>query len=199
MLGDLEDTQVQTREEVDELHDKTTEKVKRWKASLIILAKANHHNTFMETCLKNKNPPKSMRLWCKPHIYHSNSDIEREWKDTLQTASLKLVGILVKHHARIIRKEKETMQQVMSSVNKTIQAITEPETKQLLLNTWSTMKKQATEEAKTLSESLRASRGKEASTQKDKTKRINNMNFVEISPGKQPPGRGSYASNGQIL
>ena len=139
MLGDLEDTQAQNKELEDELVDKITEKGKRCKASLIILAKANHHRNFMETCLKNKNPPKSMSLWCKSHIYHSNSDVEREWKDTLQTASLKLVSILVKHHARFIRKEKQTMQEVMSMVNTIIQAVTESETKQFLLRTWNTM------------------------------------------------------------
>ena len=50
----------------------------------------------------------------------------KEWKDTLQSVSLKLVSILVKHHARIIRKggEKQTMQ-VMSMVNTIIQAVTE--------------------------------------------------------------------------
>ena len=168
ILGDLEETQAQNKELEDQLLDKITEKGKRWKASLIILAKANHHKNFMETCLKNKNPPKSMSLWCKPHIYHSNSDTEREWKDTLQTASLKLVSILVKHHTRIIRKEKQTMQEVMSTVNTTIQAVTESETKQLLLHTWSSMKKQATEEAKTLSESLRASRESKLAPRKRK-------------------------------
>ena len=168
ILGDLEDTQAQNKEHEDELLDKITEKGKRWKAYLIILAKANHHKNFMETCLKNKNPPKSMSLWCKPHIYHSNSDVEREWKDTLQTASLKLVSILVRHHTRIIRKEKQTMQEAMLKVNTIIQAVTESETKQLLLHTWSTMKKQATEEAKTLSESLRASRESKLAPRKRK-------------------------------
>ena len=37
MLGDLEDTLVQTREHEDELLEKITQKGKRWKASLIII------------------------------------------------------------------------------------------------------------------------------------------------------------------
>ena len=152
----------------------------------------------METCLKNKIPPKSMSLWCKPHIYHSNSDVEREWKDTLQTASL--VSILVKHHTRIIRKEKQTMQEVMSMVNTIIQAVTESETKQFLLRTCNTMKKQATEEAKTLSESLRASRERKLAPRKRRSDHDETLDFpemrIEIYQKKQSaprqPDRSSY-------
>ena len=55
------------------------EKLKKVKSSLIILAKASHHRIFMETCLKEKNPPRNMRLWVEPHIYHSTKEVEKEW------------------------------------------------------------------------------------------------------------------------
>ena len=46
-------------------------KVKKLTSSLIILAKASHHRMFMEMCLSAKTPPRSMRLWVEPHIYHT--------------------------------------------------------------------------------------------------------------------------------
>ena len=53
------------------------EKSKKLKASLIILAKASHHRTFMETCLHAKIPPRNMCLWVEPHIYHATKELKR--------------------------------------------------------------------------------------------------------------------------
>ena len=66
------------------------DKYKKLKSSLIVLVKASHHRTFMETCLNAKSPPRNMRLWVEPHIYHSK-EVEKEWRETLTTASLKLL------------------------------------------------------------------------------------------------------------
>ena len=76
-------------------HTIIEEKAQKFKSSLIILAKASHHKTFMETCLQAKTPPRSMCLLVEPHIYHITKETEREWRDTLVTASLKL---LAKHY-----------------------------------------------------------------------------------------------------
>ena len=73
------------------------------------------------------------------------------------------------------------MQKVMSMVNTIIQEVTESETKQLLLRTWNSMKKQATEEAKMLSESLRASRENKLAPRKRKRSRHDEYrDFPEI-------------------
>lgn len=135
-----------------------TQRGKRLRASLIILAKANHHKNFMENCLKSRRPPKSMTLWCKPYIYHSNSQVEREWRDILQQGSLKLVSILIKHYAVLIISEKETIAQIKKTVNATIQTVTDQETKHQLIRQWKQITRQAIEEATTLSGSLRATR-----------------------------------------
>ena len=87
------------------------EKNKKLKASLIILAKASHHKTFMETCLHAKTPPRNMCLWVEPHIYHSTKEIEREWRDTLVIASLKLLGTLIKHYSKIVEEENKNWNQ----------------------------------------------------------------------------------------
>lgn len=47
--------------------------------------KASHHQTFMETCLNAKNPPRNVRLWVEPHIYHSSKEVEEEWREMLTT------------------------------------------------------------------------------------------------------------------
>ena len=87
------------------------EKFKKVKSSLIILAKASHHRTFMETYLKEKNPPRNMRLWVEPHIYHSTKEVEKEWRDTLTTSSLKLLATLIKHYTKTIEEEKQTLEE----------------------------------------------------------------------------------------
>ena len=92
------------------------DKYKKLKASLIVLAKASHHRTFMETCLNAKNPPRNMRLWVEPHIYHSSKEVEKEWKETLTTASLKLLASLIKHYTKIIDEQKQTLEGTLTDV-----------------------------------------------------------------------------------
>ena len=46
-----------------------------------------------------------MCLWVEPHIYHSTKELEQEWRDTLVTASLKLLRTLIKH-SKVIEEEK---------------------------------------------------------------------------------------------
>lgn len=52
-------------------------KAKKLKSSLI---KASHHRTFMEMemCLRTKCPPRNMRLWVEPHIYHTTKEADGE-------------------------------------------------------------------------------------------------------------------------
>ena len=91
--------------EMDELFE---DEAKRFKSCLIKIAKASHHRTFMETCLNAKSPPRNMRLWVEPHIYHSSKEVEKEWRETLTTASLKLLSTLIKHYTRVITTEKNS-------------------------------------------------------------------------------------------
>ena len=72
-------------------------KGKRLKSALIIIAKASHHKAFMEACLTRNTAPRNMALWVQPHIYHSNPQIERQWRDTLHRASLDLTRTLTQH------------------------------------------------------------------------------------------------------
>ena len=58
---------------------------KNLKATLIALAKASHHKTFMETCLTRNQPPKNVKPWIEPHIYRSNTTIERKWREFYTT------------------------------------------------------------------------------------------------------------------
>lgn len=89
---------------------------KKLKSSLIVLAKASHHRTFMETCLNAETPPRNMRVWVEPHIYHSSKEVEREWRETLTTASLKRLASLIKHYTKIIDEEKQTLEGTLKDV-----------------------------------------------------------------------------------
>ena len=65
-----------------------------------------------------------MRLWVEPHIYHSSKEVEREWREMLTTASLKLLASLIKHYTKVIDEEKQTLKGTLKDVttkNKTYQ------------------------------------------------------------------------------
>ena len=85
---------------------------KRLRAALTIIAKASHHKAFMETCLVRNSPPRNISLWVQPHIYHSNPDVEKQWKDTLHQASLDLTTTLIQHYTRVIKAEQETLEKI---------------------------------------------------------------------------------------
>ena len=85
---------------------------KRLKAALTILTKASHHKAFMETCLMRNSPPRNMSLWVQPHIYHTNLDIEKQWKDALHQASLNLTTTLIQHYTKVIKNEQETLEKI---------------------------------------------------------------------------------------
>lgn len=144
------------------------EKFKKVKSSLIILAKASHHRTFMETCLKGKNPPRNMRLWVEPHIYHSTREVEREWRDTLTTASLKLLATLIKHYTKVIEEEKQALEETLKEVTTKIKGTTNKEERDTYAKLWRELRQNAQDEAKKVSEDLKGTRHKKLIQRKRK-------------------------------
>ena len=71
-----------------------------------------------------------MRLWVEPHIYHSTKDVEREWRDTLITASLKLLATLIKHYNNCIIKEKETITMIITETSNKLKQTTDTPTRE---------------------------------------------------------------------
>ena len=65
-----------------------------------------------------------MRLWVEPHIYHSTREVEREWRDTLTTASLKLLATLIKHYTKVIEEEKQALEGTLKEVTTKIKETT---------------------------------------------------------------------------
>ena len=125
---------------------------KRLKAALIILAKSSHHKTFMETCMARHQPPKNMSLWVQPHIYHSNAQVEKHWRDTLHEAGLNLTSILIKHYASVIKAEQETIETIRKEV---IDYIKQANPREEAIQTWKTLSKQAETEARQLSNTVK--------------------------------------------
>ena len=130
---------------------------KNLKATLIALAKASHHKTFMETCLTRNQPPKNMKPWIEPHIYRSNTTIERKWRDILHNASLNLVSLLINHFGSIIREETLKLRALEEEMAKKISH------KQEETEIWATICQEAQEEATQLSTKLKESREKKLS------------------------------------
>lgn len=113
------------------------EKSKKLKASLIILGKASHHKTFMETCL---HAPRNMCLWVEPHIYYTTKEAEREWRDTLVTASLKLLGNLVKHYSKLITEEKHILESTLEEITIHLKGISDKPTRDAETQIWKELK-----------------------------------------------------------
>ena len=147
------------------------EKGKQLKASLIKLAKASHHKTFMEICLREKKPPRNMRLWVEPHIYHSTKGVEREWRDTLITASLKLLATLIKHYNNCIIKEKETITMIITETSNKLKQTTDTPTREAHITKWKKLREYAEIEAKTVSENLKEQREKKMNFRNKKRRR----------------------------
>lgn len=78
----------------------------------------------METCLNARSPPRNMRLWVKPHIYYTSKEVEKEWRDTLVTASLKLLATRIKYFMKVICTEKQTLDEIISQVTTELKLIT---------------------------------------------------------------------------
>ena len=171
MLRMLEDEEHASTSLSEQNHTNQTfleEKARKLKASLITLAKASHHKTFMETCLNARTPPKSMCLWVEPHIYHATREVEKEWKDTLITASLKLLGTLIKHYTKAIEEEKHTLETTIRDVTTHLTQIRDKTTRDAETELWKILKKKAEEEAKDVSENLRIQRNKKLTQRKRK-------------------------------
>ena len=141
---------------------------KRLKAALIIIAKASYHKTFVETCLTRNQPPKGMKLWSEPHIYHSNNQIEKEWRQILEAASLSLLSALIRHYTSVIREEKQTIRELEEQADKIIRESPDQETKQ---SEWIASCTEATAEAKTLSDRGTTRRKGEETNKKKKNQR----------------------------
>ena len=118
----------------------------------------------METCLNAKTPPKNMRLWVEPHIYHSSKEVEREWRETLTTASLKLLASLIKHYTKIIDEEKQTLEGTLKDVIKH----TKNKEGDTQATKWKVLRQTAQDEAKKIGDDLKETRQKKLTQRKRK-------------------------------
>ena len=57
-----------------------------------------------------------MSLWIQPHIYHSNPEVEKQWKDTLHQALLNLTTTLIDHYKAVIKVEQETLEKITKEI-----------------------------------------------------------------------------------
>ena len=187
------------------------DKYKKLKSSLIVLAKASHHRTFMETCLNAKTPPKNMRLWVEPHIYHSSKEVEREWRETLTTAFLKLLASLIKHYTKIIDEEKQTLEGTLKDVTTKIKHTKNKEERDTQATKWKELRQTAQDEAKKIGDDLKETRHKKLTQRKRKRERSQEdlipqpkRSFVEALTGfmqeyatkKQTPKNGDGPPSG---
>ena len=149
-------------------------KGKRLKAALTIIAKASHHKTFMEICLMRNSPPKNMSLWVQPHIYHSDPEVERQWRDTLHQASLNLTTTLIEHYKKVIKNEQDELEKIKIEIANYLKHLTGT-TRDEEIARWKQQSKTAEEEARKLSESLRESRDSKLFRKRKRTESMSNL------------------------
>ena len=154
---------------------------KRLKAALTIIAKASHHKAFMETCLSRNSPPKNMSLWIQPHIYHSNPEVEKQWKDTLHQASLNLTTTLIDHYKAVIKVEQETLEKITKEITEYLKHLSGTSREEEITK-WKQQSKNAEEEARKLSESLKESRESKLFRKRKRTESTSNL---RPNPSKQ--------------
>ena len=147
---------------------------KRLRAALTIIAKASHHKAFMETCLLRNSSPRNMSLWVQPHIYHSNPDVEKQWKDTLHQASLNLTTTLVQHYTRVIKAEQETLEKIKQDMTEYLTKLNGTTREEEILK-WREQSKKAEEEARNLSENLKESRESKLFRKRKRTESQQNL------------------------
>ena len=188
-------TEPQEDSPVDEGPTQTTTFIdtrgKRLKAALTIIAKASHHKTFMETCLMRNSPPKNMSLRVQSHIYHSDPEVEKQWRDTLQQASLNLTKTLIEHYKKVIKNEQDTLEKIKHEITEYLKQL--PGTsREDEITKWKQQSKNAEEEARKLSESLKESRDSKLFRKQKRTDSMSNLmpgtsrQALLPNPPKQP-------------
>ena len=149
---------------------------KRLKAALTIIAKASHHKMFMGTCLMRNSPPKNISLWVQSHIYHSDPEVEKQWRDTLHQASLNLTTTLIKHYKKVIKNEHDELEKIKKGITNYLKhLILTGATRDEEITRWKQQSKTAEEEARKLSESLRESRDLKLFHKRMRTESISNL------------------------
>ena len=107
--------------------------------------------------MMRNSPPRNMSL--SRHIYHSNAEVEKQWKDTLHQASFSLTSTLIQHYTRVIKNEQETLEKIKKEVTEYLQNFTGL-CREDKIAKWKEQTRTAKEEARKLklSESLKESR-----------------------------------------
>ena len=103
-------------------------------------------------------PPRNMSLWVQPHIYHSNPDVEKQWKDTLHQTSLNLTTTLVQHYAKMINEEQETLEKIKQEMTEYLTKLNGTTREEEIKKMKGTVKTKAKEEARKLRDNLKESR-----------------------------------------
>ena len=132
-----------------------------------------------------------MSLWVQPHIYHSDPEVEKQWRDTLHQASLDLTTTLVEHYKRVIKKEQDTLEKIKVEITNYLKHLTGTPREEEI-SKWKQQSKIAEEEARKLSESLRESRDSKLYRKRKSTDSTSNLvpntsrQALLPNPPKQP-------------
>ena len=115
-----------------------------------------------------------MSLWIQPHIYHSNAEVEKQWKDTLHQASLNLTTTLIDHYKAVIRAEQQTLEMITKEITEYLKHLSGT-SRRGEITKWKEQSKNAEEEARKLSESLKESRKSKLFRKRKRTESMSNL------------------------
>ena len=132
-----------------------------------------------------------MSLWVQPHIYHSDPEVEKQWRDTLQQASLNLTKTLIEHYKKVIKNEQDTLEKIKHEITEYLKQLTGT-SREDEITKWKQQSKNAEEEARKLSESLKESRDSKLFRKRKRTDSMSNLmpgtsrQALLPNPPKQP-------------
>ena len=118
--------------------------------------------------------PKNMSLWVQPHIYNSNPKVEKQWKDTLHQALLNLTTTLIDHYKAVIRAEQDTLEEIKKETTEYLKYLSGV-SREDEITKWKQQSKNAEEEARRLSKSLKENRESKLFQKRKQTEGMSNL------------------------
>lgn len=118
--------------------------------------------------------PKNMSLWVQAHIYNSNPKVEKQWKDTLHQASLNLTTTLIDHYKAVIRAEQDTLEEIKKETTEYLKYLSGV-SREDEITKWKQQSKNAEEEARKLSKSLKENRESKPFRKRKQTESMSNL------------------------
>ena len=187
-LRELEQSIIVTRPSSNPKLNETLELTKQLHQSLFVLAKASHHRLVMEEAFTEEQPPKGLNISLKvsPNIYKGNDEVQKQFKEITEKASMKLVGVLYTHYSKVAKLEIENQKGLNLKFLALLEACTTTEEKGTLQTKWDEAVTKSNKEVKDFMDKVKAKRDRKSQNPR-KRPRASDDEMDTDSPGPSHP------------